>query len=110
MTVMTASMHFSGRTGGIGKPSRLADRQRVHIGAQTYAPARGAIAQRTDDARPGETGGDRETQPGKLPRHDGARPLLLKPKLRVHVEIMADGAKLIAVTGNLFNDHRFWGT
>lgn len=37
-------------------------------------------------------------------------PLLLKPKLRVHVEIMADGAELIAVTGNLFNDHRFWGT
>ena len=97
VAVMTAGVHPAGVLAGVRQVGGLQDRQRVHVGAQAHRGFAIAVAQHADHAGLADAAMHLDAPFLQLVGHQLRRAVFLQAKLRMGVDIAADGDKLVLI-------------
>ena len=103
--VMAAGVHLAGLGRGVGKPGRLLDRQRVHVGAKPDAAIVAALPfEHADHPGPADAAMHRDAPGGELFGDDRGGALLLEADLRMGVEVVPPGDEVVGEAGDAVED------
>ena len=107
VAVMAAGMHLAGVARGVGEAVRLLIGSASISARSAIARPPEPVAQRADDAGPGQAAMHLDAELGELRRDDGGGALLLERHLGIGVDVVAPPDHLLVEIGDAIDDrHR----